>query len=334
MATSEDGEIYRRGHELTVTFQARPKDLAFLRQWSDAVPTLYFLDICAANITKRARETHERDAGKLALFDRLTALDLPQNTFSYLLAFIEKVSDPRNATTDAELEAQILGDMAALRAFFTKAHVAESDGFFAEYLPELRGAPHELMQDAYLQFIRALNDRFGLRNPVAKSRRLTTATEMLEFADSLSIARYHPVVLVALGCLYENQAAKKVMKFREDAALFNAENALSDIMTIVRFLPRKPEIEHIGRERQVGWARSSYITDDNGLSEILRCFKGEAVQTDAVGDVHQTLIRGTVDLDALLPELGPPSPEEIEGTSGSDATVASERVQLIALLSQ
>ncbi len=183
---------------------------------------------------------------------RITALDLPQNTFSYLLAFIEKVSDPRNAMTDAELEAQILGDMAALRAFFTKAHVAESDGFFTEYLPELRGAPHELMQDAYLQFIRALNDRFGLRNPVAKSRRLTMATEMLELVDSLSITRYHPVVLVALGCLYGNRAAKKVMKLGEDAALFNAKNALSDIMTIVRFLPRKLEIEHIGRERQVG----------------------------------------------------------------------------------
>jgi len=106
MVPAEDGEIYRRGQELTVTFQARPEDLAFLRQWSDAKPTLYFLDICAANITKRTRGTHERDAGKLALFDRLTALDLPQNTFSYLLAFIEKVSDPRNAMTDAELEAQ------------------------------------------------------------------------------------------------------------------------------------------------------------------------------------------------------------------------------------
>lgn len=185
-----------------MTFQARPEDLAFLRQWSNAVPTLYFLDKCAANITKQARETHERDSRKLALFDRLTALDLPQNTFSYMLAFVEKVSDPRNAMTDAELEAQILGNIASLRAFFTKAHVFEADGFFTEYLPELRGAPIELMQDAYLQFIRALNDRLGLRNPVAKSRRLTTATEMLELAYSLSIARYHPVVLVALGCLY------------------------------------------------------------------------------------------------------------------------------------
>lgn len=334
MATSEDGEIYRRGHELTVTFQARPEDLGFLRQWSDAVPTLYFLDICAASITKRAREAHERDAGKLALFDRLTAVDLPQNTFSYLLAFIEKVSDSRNSMTDAELEAQILGDMAALRAFFTKAHVAEPDIFFIKYLPELRSVPHELMQDAYLQFIRTLNDRLGLRNPVAKAHRLTTATEMLELADGLSIARCHPVVLVALGCLYENRAAKKVMKFKEDAALFNAENALSDIMTIVRFLPRKLEIEHVGRERQVGWARSSYITDDNGLSQILSCFKANAVRSDSFADVHRTLIHGTVDLDALLPELVSPTFEEIEGTGGGDATMVSERTQLIALLSK
>ena len=138
-----------------------------------------------------------------------------------------------------------------------------------------RGTPHELSQYAYIQFLRVVNDRFALGNPVGRPLRLQKAEEILREADALSIGRQHPVVLVTLRCLYGNSSARKVMKFKADPARFDAENALADIMIISRFLPRKLEIEQLGREGKASFLRTDFITDDDGLASILRCFEGE-----------------------------------------------------------
>ncbi|ESZ66064.1 hypothetical protein X728_02480 [Mesorhizobium sp. L103C120A0] len=286
-----------------MTFASSPAIESWLQSWADDGPTLYFLDICAANVVKLTRESVEHDARKADLVNRLRRLDRPQNSFSYLLALIEKVNDPRSRMTDQELEAQICADVAAIRAFFSHARVIEQDDFLIGYARDLRGTPHELAQDAYLQFLRVINGRFKLGNPIAKSRRLQTAEAILKEADGLSIARSHPVVLVVLGSLYGNAAAKKVLKFKADVTRFEAENSLADIMVISRFLQRKLAIEQPNPEGQTTFAQCVVITDDTGLAGILGCFEGQAVQSEQSGSTHRTHITTSVRFDLLFPEL-------------------------------
>ncbi|WP_454017726.1 hypothetical protein [Azospirillum sp. Marseille-Q6669] len=332
MALPESGEEFRRGSQITLTFEASAELNALMRRWSDEIPTLYFVDICVANITKRPRVAVEGNARKAALFDRLKELDKQQNSFSYLLALAEKVSDSRSKLSDAELEEQILLDVAALRAFFVNAHVVEPDEFLVSYARELRRTPHELSQHAYIQFLQVANDRFALGNPVARRLRFQKAEEILREADTLSIARRHPVVLVTLGCLYGNLFARKLMKFKADTALFDAENALADIMIISRFLPRKLEIEQLGREGKVNFLRSDFITDDSGLADILNCFVGEAVRSESKGDVHQTQISVTVNFELLFPELFSSTGEKTDQTEGTTQSRLSEPEKLLELL--
>ncbi len=332
MASPGSGEEFRCGPQIKLTFESSPELNALMRRWSDEIPTLYFVDICVANVTKRSRKAVEGDARKAALFDRFKELDKRQNSFSYLLALTEKVSDSRGDLADAELEEQILRDVAALRAFFVNARIVESDAFLVGYVRALRRTPHELSQHAYIQFLRAANDRFVLGNSVARPLRLQKAEEILKEADALSIARRHPVVLVTLGCLYGNPSARKVMKFKADAARFDAENALADIMIISRFLPRKLEIEQLGREGKASFLRSHFITDDDGLASILRCFEGEAVRSESKGDVHQTQTSVTVNFGLLFPELRPSTGGESDQTEGPAQSVLSEPEKLCELL--
>lgn len=332
MALPESGEEFRRGPQITLTFEANPELNALMRRWSDEIPTLYFVDICAANLTKRSRKAVEGDARKAALFDRLKELDKQQNSFSYLLALAEKVNDPRGELADAELEEQILRDVAALRAFFANARVVEPDEFLVSYVRALRRTPHELSQDAYIQFLRVANDRFALGNPIARPLRLQKAEEILREADALSITRQHPVVLIMLGCLYGNSSARKVMKFKADAARFDAENTLADIMTISRFLPLKLEIEQLGREGRLSFLRSAFITDDDGLANILKCFAGETVRSESKGDVHQTQTRVTVNFGLLFPELPPSTGGVSDQTEGATQSALNEPEKLLELL--
>ena len=102
----------------------------------------------------------------------------------------------RSAAAKAELEAQILGDAAAMRAFFQHARVIEDDEFLAGFARDLRGMPQELSRDACMQFLRSVNDRYRLGDPVAKADRLRTSELIMREADTLPIPRQHPVVLV------------------------------------------------------------------------------------------------------------------------------------------
>lgn len=325
-------QLIRRGPHVTMTFARNPDLQAWLQAWSDEVPTLNFLDICAANVVKLSRETLEQDARKANLVDRLRRLDRPQNSFSYLLALIEKVNDPRSRMTDRELEAQIRADVAAVRTFFTHARVIEQDDFLNGYARALRGKQHELSQDAYLQFLELVNDRFKLGNPTAMTRRLQMAEAIVKEADALSIARSHPVVLVVLGSLYGNVAAKKVLKFKADVARFEPENALADIMVISRFIPRKLEIEQMAREGRAPFARCDVITDDTGLAGILRCFEGEAVRSEERGSTHRTHITVSVKTDQLFPDLPVQDWISADGTAAPARLIINEIAALRALI--
>lgn len=302
--TSQNGvKEFHRGPQMTVRMTLTPEQYSAFKEWAASIPTLYFLDICVVSATKLPDAALDRDARKKLLVANLRGLDRPQHSFSYLFALIEKVSDLRGEASDTELEEQVLGDVAALRTFFKNARVHEPDDFVINYLRDLRRVPHELARPNYLSFLETINNRFTLKDPVPPVLRLRKAEEIFKEADALSIARQHPVALLALACLYGNLSAKKLMKFKVNPEKFNAENVLADIMAISRFANLKLEIEHMGRQGIANYLRSEFITDDDGLIGVLRCFEAKTVKSEEKDGVYETQFDVSVNLEHLLTDL-------------------------------
>ncbi|WP_267111903.1 hypothetical protein [Xanthomonas sacchari] len=274
----------------------------FLREWSASIPTLYFLDICVVGVTKFSDASISGNARKARCVAHLRSLDRPQNSFSYLCALMEKVSDSRGILSDDELESQVLGDLQALRMFFKNAKVYEPDDFVIDFFRVLRGAPIELQRPSYLCLLKAANDRFELRNPVSPTRRLAMTKDILNEADVLGVSRQHPLVTLILACIYGNSAARNLMKFKADPASFCAENALADIMAISRFAQLKLQIEFLGREGGE-FLRSDFVTDDDGLTEVFRCFEPDVVRHEDKSNFRETRLKFTVKLRRLLAEI-------------------------------
>lgn len=303
MTNQETITEFTSSNSIELKMQLTQEQYNMIREWSISIPTLYILDICVVSATKLTSDSLNKNPQKLKLIERLRELDRPTNSFSYLFALMEKVSDSRGRDTDEELEKHILSDLVSLRSFFTQARIYEPDDFVLKFLKELRGNPIEEKRSDYLKFLRSLNDNFNIRNPVSPKQRLEIAKKIIAQADQLHFVRQHPVVLIGLACLYGNHAAKKLMKFKADSQNFDAENVLADIMLITRFASIKLEIEQLGRTGIGGYLRSIFITDDNGLIEIIKCFTPNAVTHTDRHDGRETRITMTIKLQELLTEI-------------------------------
>jgi hypothetical protein len=264
---------------------------------------MYFLDICAADVTKKTSAQLAADTRKAALAARLRQLDVPSHQFSYLLAFMEKASDTESKLTDDELQANIVRDVSHVRDFFVKASVAKGDDHLLGSLGELRRSSFELGRPAYLAFLRAVSDRCELHQAVSKPKRFDTASELIALADGLGIDRQHPVLTVTLACLYGNPSARKVLKFKRDPQAFKAEKALPDIMTIGRFLAQKLQLQEDYRKSLNSFRHVEYITDDAGLEEVLSCYEGDAFSSREVDGHAEERTRGRVEFAKLLTEI-------------------------------
>jgi hypothetical protein len=303
MPKKDEPSVFRRGENFEITIQQTSAQYAVLKEWSANIPTMYFLDICVVGATKLSRDQLEKNDRKAQMVGNLENLDRPQHAFSYLLALIEKVSDLRGMLSDSELEFQILGDLAALRKFFKNAEVYESDEFVKSYLQDLRYSPIELQRPSYLEFLVLANNEFEIRDPVSPPRRLAKSMEILKSAGTLKVDKRHPVVILVLACLYGNNDAKKLMKFKVDPSKFNPENVLADIMAISRFARIKLEIEQLGRENKGRFLRADFITDDAGLIGVINCFTPDSVRHEELLDISTTSYEFTVKLKQLLPEI-------------------------------
>ena len=302
MDERENPKEFRSGQQVTLQLSLNREEYAALAEWSASVPTLYFLDICVVGVTKLANSALENNPRKSRLVSHLRELDRSKNCFSYLCALMEKVSDSRGYGTNAELEEQILDDLSSLRAFFKNASIYESDEFIVGFLRELRGSAIEVMRPRYLKLLDAANNRFSLKNSTARKVRLEKARQILKEADTLDISRQHPVVTTILACLYGNVSAKRLMKFKAAPDDFEAENALADIMAISRFSQIKLKIEYYGRQGG-RFLNSEFVTDDDGLSEIIKCYKANGVRHEDMDDGRKTQLSFNVDLKRMLTEI-------------------------------
>ncbi|MTC40822.1 hypothetical protein [Providencia sp. wls1921] len=294
---------FHRQKSIKLTFDADPKLIEFLDAWSRMVPTLYLLDICLVSMTKLSSESIDQDERKKRWVSELKKLDCEQNTFSYMCALMEKVSDSRGKMSDAELEKQILADIASLRQFFKKASICESDDFLISYLHELRGQPVELNRSKYLRFLKSANEKFNLKDAVSPSKRLNKAKELLNEAVSIGICKQHPVVTITLACVYGNIYAKKLMKFKSNVDLFDAENVLSDIFLISRSAQFKLEIEHYGNTGRGKFPRAIFLSDDTALNKVRNCFKPNMVKNIDNEDGRNITLKLDVDLKELMTEI-------------------------------
>jgi hypothetical protein len=303
MDHQETVKEFTSGESITLKMQLTPEQHSMMREWSLSIPTLYMLDICVVSATKLTSASLEKNPRKANLVNYLRELDRSNNCFSYLFALMEKVSDSRGIDTAEELEEKILSDLASLRNFFTKARIYEPDELVLKFLKELRGNPIEEKRSDYLGFLKALNDQFNLSNPVSSKQRLEIAEKIIEQTDHFNFSRQHPVVAIGLACLYGNPAAKKLMKFKGNPQKFDAENVLADIMLITRFAGIKLEIEQMGRDGVGGYLRSNFITDDDGLIEIIKCFTPNFVKHIDKHDGRETQTTMTVKLEDLLTDI-------------------------------
>ena len=302
MEEQDSSQEFHSGQQITLQMHPTPEQLAFLAEWSASIPTLYFLDICVVGATKLTDATLSTNPRKSRLVTKLRDLDRPQNCLSYLCALMEKVSDSRGKTTDAELEEQIISDISALKKFFQHASIYEPNEFIIAFLRELRGAALEVKRSNYLKFLETVNNRFKLNDPISPKIRFEKAEQIVNEANALEISRQHPVVTTTLACLYGNSAAKRLMKFKADPDKFEAENALADIMAITRFYQIKLQIEHHGRNGG-RLPRSEFITDDDGLIELIKCYKPKVVKHKDTADGRETQLSFDVDLKRILTEI-------------------------------
>lgn len=298
------------GQEITMKVTFTREQLSMLNEWSAMVPTLYLLDICVVGATKLSVESLDKQPRKASLIEALRDLDRPNNCVSYLCALMEKVSDSRGLLTFDELKMQILADISSLRGFFKNARIIEGDDFLIEFLEELMGKPIESKRAEYLNFLEVLNNDFKLQNPISPTQRLCKAKEIIQKASALSISIHHPIVTVSLACLYGNASAKKLMKFKADPDKFDSENALADVLLISRFAKIKLEIEHYGRNG-FWYQRVHFITDDDGLGDLVRSFKARSVKHKDKLDGRETQLTMTVELKKLLIEASVEDYEEI-----------------------
>jgi hypothetical protein len=232
---------------------------------------------------------------------------------------MEKVSDSRGILTPDELKNHILADISSLRGFFKNACVVEEDAFLIEFIEELMGEPIENKRAELLNFLESLNNNFKLQNSISPRQRLSKAKEIIQEASALAICIQHPIVTISLACLYGNQAAKKLMKFKADQNRFDAENALADVLLISRFAKVKLEIEHQGRNG-APYQRVHFITDDNGLSELVKSFKPRSVKHKDKLDGRETQLTMTVELEKLLTEATPDEYGTITNLLSQDET--------------
>ncbi|WP_407469238.1 hypothetical protein ABFU38_05145 [Xanthomonas campestris pv. raphani] len=270
-------------------------------QWQTVVPTIYFLDINVASLTKKTAGDFENSPKKRVILERMRELDKPHNCFSYMLGLMEKISDSRGKNTCDGLRANIIGDLLALRSFFQYARIAESDELALEMLEVLREQPIELDRSNYLKFMRFVNNELSMRNKVGAELRLDTAGAVVDAAITAGVQKKHPVVLLVLACIYGNKFARSIFKFKENPEKFDAENALADIMLISRVAELASMVIASGSEGGA-YVTYDFLTGDDGLPNVLACFKLLGFRVNENEDEAGIEYKFDVDLIRLWPE--------------------------------
>ncbi|WP_141402808.1 hypothetical protein [Kosakonia sacchari] len=279
--------------------------LSAIKQWSDSIPTMYFLDICCISNIKNKDiyfNEPEKYKNKCDFLERLSAVDLPHNAISCLPALIEKVSDLFNDKSTHELKEEVERDLDALNNFFKKARVVEEKKFTEMYVNGMKNEYPESSGSDYHKFLECVNS-MKLGNTISSANRLSVAKEIIRKATELNVDKFSAVVITAIACVYGCIPAKKVMKFKDEPAKFNSSNALADIQIISRIGRLADEIESNYRLGKTKYARTTFLTDDDNLKKLYDYFfvKDVTKSETEFGISHN--IKLTIEGHLLFPDL-------------------------------
>lgn len=279
--------------------QNTPEVREFMRSWNQAIPTLYFLDLCTISHIKKSLERGvEETSSEPKTLPWLRGLDLPHNGFSYLPALMEKSSDTKSNFDVEGLTQEAIRDLTALKGFFKQARVVENIDLASEYVVNLKGIHPEQLGASYHEFLNFVN---GLRifNAIAPNKRFKAAQNICEKAASLSIHQGHPLVLASLACIYGCMSAKKVLKFKDNPADFSSSNALGD----VQIIQRVGQLTQLITESERGFVRTQFVTDDMHLRDFYEFFFINEVTSEEVGESTAIKYEMTVKANLLFPDL-------------------------------
>lgn len=273
--------------------------IELIRQWSNIIPTLHFLDLCTISHIKTSLERDPNEASsEPRTLTWLRENDLPHNGFSYLPALMEKASDTKSNFDTEGLIDEAVRDLTALNKFFQNARVVEDITLASKYVSDLKGIHPEQLGPQYHEFLDYVNG-VQLFNTIAPAKRLKVAEAICEKAASLGIYKGHPLVLASVACIYGCVAAKKVLKFKKDPGEFSSSNALGDVQVIQRV----GKLTHLIEQDQQSFARTAFVTDDKHLQDFYDFFFINDVESVEDEDTTSTKYEMTIKADKLFPDL-------------------------------
>ncbi|MFJ2287804.1 hypothetical protein ACIOUF_15790 [Pseudomonas iridis] len=273
--------------------------ITLIKQWSDMIPTLFFLDLCTISHIKTSLECGSEGApSEPKSLAWLRENDVPHNGFSYLPALMEKASDTQSNFDAEGLTQEAIRDLTSLKAFFKQARIVEDVNFASDYVETLMGIHPESLGASYHEFLNFVN---GLRifNTIASAKRLKAAKNICEKATSLGISKGHPLILASLACVYGCVPSKKVLKFKEDPAEFSSSNALGDVQVIQRV----GKLTHMIEQNERGYPRAQFVTDDRHLRDFYKFFFVNEVVSLESDDTTTTKYEVTIQANMLFPDL-------------------------------
>lgn len=291
-----------------LTLSNTPENLEFLdffKKWHDAIPTIYFMDICCiSNIKKKDKYLSEdnTDVSKFNFLKDLEEIDLSHNAISCLPSIIEKVSDFYNDKSTDELKEEIKRDINALNGFFKKARVIEVPEFIEMYVDAMKNQHPESSGKNYHDYLFFLNG-LGLANTLPAKKKIEFSQVILDKADELDIDKFSVIVVTAIACLYGCIPAKRVMKFKAKEEEFNSSNALADIQTVSRVGRLSHDMEcqyHLGK---APYARSIFLTDDKYLKKLYDYFFVNNVLKENSPTGVNSRLKVTIEGKFLFPDL-------------------------------
>lgn len=275
--------------------------LDFIQEWSDKIPTIYFLDVCTiSNIKKQLSDKDKSYLSPNVNF--LEKIDLPHNGLSYFPSLMERVSDQKNIPTIEQLKEEANRDVKAIDEYFNNAKLFEPIEFIYKCIEELCGNHIEILGQLYHSYLNKINN-MGVADTKSRKERLKFAKQIFNEANELKISSSHPVVISSIACVYGCISAKKVMKFKKKQSEFNSSNALGDIMLLQRVGELTQDIEEQARTSNAKYFRAELITDDRYLRQFYDYFFVKNVSRSELKEVTVKEFKITLTPESVFPDL-------------------------------
>ncbi|WP_304350853.1 hypothetical protein [Comamonas testosteroni] len=200
----------------------------------------------------------QTDKKKLALLQRLRALDQPGICISPMLSVIE--GEHGRPDTPEEKEACARKEAEAAATFYKKARIdTEFLQASAATLGQIFAQNREVLwptRERFLEFSLPL-----LATNVKQEKRAKLEKQLLQKAEELGVPLGDPAVMLTLATLYGGRAARKVLHPHK----INIYNTLNDIQVISRVGYIMALLKQNGSTIPV-----SFVTGDEGLDEVVR----------------------------------------------------------------